>query len=145
MHLPLGQFAPEVKLGLVSASRNCFPRELSQDRMDKLRAACHGQGLVCFVPDGDCKVIETKEHARKAAQQIAAANCDAAILFLGNFFAGTRRRDICAQPVLPRDDYRGGRRIRRDAHDETWRRALRPAFCCYGREKTGRSSARIHS
>lgn len=85
MYLPFGQFSPDVKLGLVSASRNCFPRELSQERMDKLRAACQSQGISLFVPEGDCHVIESKEHARKAAQQIEAARCDGAVLFLGNF------------------------------------------------------------
>ncbi len=85
MYLPLGQYAPEVKLALVSASRNCFPRELSQERMDRLRNACRGQGVNCFVPEGECQVIETREHARKAAQQIGSARCDGAVLFLGNF------------------------------------------------------------
>jgi L-fucose isomerase-like protein len=85
MYLPLGTFSPDVKLGLVSASRNCFPRSLSAERMQHLRDACHSVGVELFVPEGECNVIETKEHARKAAHQLTAAGCDAAVLFLGNF------------------------------------------------------------
>ncbi len=82
MHLPLGTYSPDVRLGLVSASRNCFPRELSKRRTESLVAAC---GLELFLPEGDCRVIETKDHAAQAAEQLRAAGCDAAVLFLGNF------------------------------------------------------------
>ncbi len=85
MFLPLGTFAPEVRLGLVSASRNCFPRELSARRAQRLIAACAARGLDLVVPEGECWVIETKAHAEAAAQQLRQAGCDAAVLFLGNF------------------------------------------------------------
>jgi L-fucose isomerase-like protein len=85
MHLPLGAFSPDVRVGLVSASRNCFPRSLSEERMGRLRDAAQTVGVSCDVPDGDCQVIETKEHARKAAQQLEEAGCDGVVLYLGNF------------------------------------------------------------
>ena len=85
MHIPLGTFAPDVKLGLVSASRSCFPRELSEKRTLKLLDAAKAAGLDPFVPEGESRIIETKEHARDAAAQMHAAGCDAAVLFLGNF------------------------------------------------------------
>lgn len=85
MFLPLGTFAPEVKLGLVSASRNCFPRALSDQRARRLLAACEEAGLTLTVPQGECWVIETKAHAEEAARQLRQAGCDAAVLFLGNF------------------------------------------------------------
>ena len=37
MYLPLGTYSPDIKLGLVSASRNCFPRALSEERTRRLR------------------------------------------------------------------------------------------------------------
>ena len=40
MYLPLGTFSPDIKLGLVSASRNCFPRSLSEERTQRLLKAC---------------------------------------------------------------------------------------------------------
>jgi L-fucose isomerase-like protein len=85
MYLPLGTFSPGVKIALVSASRNCFPRELSESRTGKLLEQCQQQDMSLFVPEGDCSIIESKEHALEAVRQIQAANCDAAVLYLGNF------------------------------------------------------------
>jgi L-fucose isomerase-like protein len=85
MYLPLGTFSPDVKIGLVSASRNCFPRSLSEERTAKLLKQCGAMGLKLFVPKGDCQIIESKDHAHDAARQMVAAGCDAAVLFLGNF------------------------------------------------------------
>jgi len=85
MYLPLGTFSPSIKLGFVSASRNCFPRSLSEARAKKLIAACKEQGIDLVVPQGECAVIESRTHAGDAAAQLMAAGCDAAVLFLGNF------------------------------------------------------------
>jgi len=85
MYLPLGTFAPSVNIGLVSASRNCFPRALSDRRTKALVKACQSAGLNLFIPQGECAIIESKAHARDAAAQMKAAGCDAAVLFLGNF------------------------------------------------------------
>ncbi|MBM3863699.1 MAG: hypothetical protein FJ385_07120 [Verrucomicrobia bacterium] len=85
MYLPLGTHSPEVRLGFVSASRNCFPRTLAEERSKAMIAAAAGLGVPLVVPDGDCAVIETRAHAAEAAAQLHAAGCDAAVLFLGNF------------------------------------------------------------
>src|SRR5271156_5741317 len=70
MYLPLGTFSPEIKLGLVSASRNCFPRALSDERTTRLLTACQAAGINPIVPQGDCRIIETKDHAAEAARQL---------------------------------------------------------------------------
>src|ERR1700731_1939776 len=85
MYLPLGTYSPEIKLGLVSASRNCFPRALSDERTDRLLEACRVAGLHPIVPQGVCRIIETKDHAAEAARQFKQAGCDAVVYFLGNF------------------------------------------------------------
>jgi L-fucose isomerase-like protein len=85
MHLPLGQYSPDIKLGFVSASRNCFPRALAEERSVKLIAATRELGIGLTTPEGECAVIETRAHAAEAAAQLVAAGCDAAVLFLGNF------------------------------------------------------------
>jgi L-fucose isomerase-like protein len=85
MYLPLGTFSPDVNIALVSASRNCFPRELSEARTNKLLEECKKFDISLFVPEGDCRIIESKEHTLEAVNQIHAANCDATVLFLGNF------------------------------------------------------------
>lgn len=85
MYLPLGTYAPPIKLAVVSASRNCFPRELSDKRTKSLLDACDKAGLDVFVPKGESAIIETRDHARDAANQARTADCDAAVLYLGNF------------------------------------------------------------
>ncbi|HYY28639.1 MAG TPA: hypothetical protein VE860_11870 [Chthoniobacterales bacterium] len=85
MYLPLGTYSPDIKLGLVSASRNCFPRALSEERTNRLLEGCRAAGISLTVPEGDCRIIETKDHAVQAARQLKAAGCDAVVYFLGNF------------------------------------------------------------
>lgn len=85
MYLPLGKFSPNIKLGFVSASRNCFPRSLSEKRSKRLLAACKADRVDMFVPRGNCWIIESKDHAGDAAGQMNKAGCDAAVLYLGNF------------------------------------------------------------
>ena len=85
MYLPLGTFSPEIRLGLVSASRDCFPRALSETRTNALLDACKALDVSVVSPEGDCCIIETRAHAREAAKQLCDAGCDAAVLYLGNF------------------------------------------------------------
>src|SRR5260370_10498067 len=85
MYLPLGTYSPEIKLGLVSASRNCFPRSLSEERTVRLIESCNHAGINLFVPQGECRIIETKDHASEAATQFKQAGCDAVVYYLGNF------------------------------------------------------------
>lgn len=85
MYLPLGSFSPNIKLGMVSASRDCFPRELAEKRFRSLVKRGEEAGMDLFVPKGECCVIETKEQALQAADQLKEAGCDGAVLFLGNF------------------------------------------------------------
>jgi L-fucose isomerase-like protein len=85
MYLPLGTYSPDIKLALVSASRSCFPRSLSESRTKQLKAAVEALGIDVFIPEGECQIIENKDHARDAAQQAQAAGCDAVVLYLGNF------------------------------------------------------------
>ncbi|MDR1303939.1 MAG: hypothetical protein LBK76_01830 [Verrucomicrobiales bacterium] len=85
MYLPLGTYSPDLTLGLVSASRNCFPRALSAARTERLLQAAADAGLKLVVPRGDCAIIESKAHAAEAAAQLKAAEVDAVVLYLGNF------------------------------------------------------------
>ncbi len=85
MYLPLGTYSPEIKLGLVSASRNCFPRSLSEERTLRVLAGCRQAGIEPFVPEGPSQIIETKDHAAEAARQFKEAGCDAVVYYLGNF------------------------------------------------------------
>jgi L-fucose isomerase-like protein len=85
MFLPLGTYSPPVKLALISASRNCFPRSLSEERTNRILDLSRQAGIDLFVPQGACRIIETKDHALEAARQVKQAGCDAVVYFLGNF------------------------------------------------------------
>ncbi len=85
MYMQENQFSPDVKLGFVSASRNCFPRELSEKRMARIAENLKVANVNFVVPPPEASVIESKEDAVAAANFFKANDCDAAILYLGNF------------------------------------------------------------
>lgn len=85
MYLKNGKFSPDVKIGLVGASRNCFPRELSEKRTQAVLEELKKLNIDVTVPSGKCAIIETKDDAIEAAEELKKAGCDAAVLFLGNF------------------------------------------------------------
>ena len=70
---------PEVKMGIIAVSRDCFPIALSQARRAAI-AAAYGEGLY------ECKVtVENEKDALAAVADVKAAGCNALTVFLGNF------------------------------------------------------------
>lgn len=70
---------PEVKLGIIAVSRNCFPIELSTARREAIANIC-GTGLY------NCKItVENENDAVKAVEDVKAAGCNGLVVFLGNF------------------------------------------------------------
>jgi len=73
------QNIPEVKLGIVAVSRDCFPIALSEKRRANIVAA-YGKGLY------ECPVtVENEKDMLKAVEDVKAAGCNALVVFLGNF------------------------------------------------------------
>ena len=73
------QNIPEVKLGLVAVSRDCFPIALSESRRAAIVRA-YGEGLY------ECPVtVENEADMLRAVQDVTAAGCNALVVFLGNF------------------------------------------------------------
>ncbi len=73
---------PEVRLGVVGVSRDCFPIELTRKRLDALMKELKKNKT----PATACSVvIETEGHALAAADELLAAGCNAAVIYLGNF------------------------------------------------------------
>lgn len=101
MKLELGKFSPDVKIGLVSASRNCFPRSLSEKRTKAVLELAKKQNISLFIPDGACAIIESKQHAIDAAAQMKAAGCHGAVLYLGNFSPEIEDANFVKQLGLP--------------------------------------------
>jgi L-fucose isomerase-like protein len=70
---------PQVKLGLVAVSRDCFPIALSERRRAAIAKAYDGDLYECPV------TVENENDMLKAAADVKAAGCNALVIFLGNF------------------------------------------------------------
>lgn len=70
---------PEVKLGIVAVSRDCFPIELSEKRRSAIKAAYKGELYECPV------TVENELDMEKAVEDVTKAECNALVVFLGNF------------------------------------------------------------
>ncbi len=73
------QNLPEVKLGLISVSRDCFPISLSTARRNKI-AEIYGEGVY------NCPItVENEVDAQKAVADVLANGVNALVVYLGNF------------------------------------------------------------
>lgn len=73
---------PEVKLGIVAVSRDCFPITLSEKRRAALTAVCAKKGLNVYEAK---TTVENELDMLKAVEEVKAAGCNALTVFLGNF------------------------------------------------------------
>ncbi len=72
------QNIPQVKLGIIAVSRDCFPASLSARRRRAVKEA-YGDIYECDI------TVENERHAQAAAADIKAAGCNALVVLLGNF------------------------------------------------------------
>ena len=68
-----------VKLGLIAVSRDCFPIQLSEKRRAAIKAAYQGELYECPV------TVENEKDMEKALEDVNKAECNALVVFLGNF------------------------------------------------------------
>jgi len=73
---------PNVRLGIVAVSRDCFPISLSEQR----RAAVVAATTKLKLPITEIKTtVENEKHAMQALAELNAAGCNALVVYLGNF------------------------------------------------------------
>ena len=73
---------PEVKLGIIAVSRDCFIVSLSERRRAAIAAACAAGKTEIY----ECKTtVECELDVLKALDEVKAAGCNALVVFLGNF------------------------------------------------------------
>ncbi|RDY32146.1 L-fucose/L-arabinose isomerase family protein [Lachnotalea glycerini] len=72
---------PELKLGIVAVSRDCFPMSLSEGRRKAVVAEYSKKGTIYECP----VVIESEVDMQKALKDIENAKCNALVVYLGNF------------------------------------------------------------
>lgn len=70
---------PNVKIGIVAVSRDCFPIELSEKRRRAVVEAYDGDLYECPV------TVENEIDMKKAVDDVKNAGCNALVVFLGNF------------------------------------------------------------
>ena len=70
---------PEVKLGIIAVSRDCFPITLSEKRRAAIAGICKDALYECPV------TVENEKDMLRAVQDVKAAGVNALVVFLGNF------------------------------------------------------------
>ncbi len=73
---------PEVKLGIIAVSRDCFPIQLSERRRAAIVAACGQKELEIYEAK---TTVENENDMLKAVAEVQDAGCNALVVFLGNF------------------------------------------------------------
>jgi L-fucose isomerase-like protein len=73
---------PEVKVGIVAVSRDCFPVELSQARRKKVVAACKKKSIPLVEIEA---TVENEKDAMKALDELKKKGANSLVCYLGNF------------------------------------------------------------
>ncbi len=76
---------PEVKIGIVAVSRDCFPESLSVNRRKALVQAYQEKYDAKNIYECPICIVESEIHMVQALEDVKAAGCNALVVYLGNF------------------------------------------------------------
>ena len=76
---------PEVKIGIVAVSRDCFPESLSVNRRKALVDAYTKKYDAKDIYECPVCIVESEIHMVQALEDIKKAGCNALCVYLGNF------------------------------------------------------------
>ena len=76
---------PEVKIGIVAVSRDCFPESLSVNRRKALVEAYTKKYDAADIYECPICIVESEIHMVQALEDIKKAGCNALCVYLGNF------------------------------------------------------------
>lgn len=76
---------PEVKIGIVAVSRDCFPESLSVSRREALVQAYGEKYGKQDIYECPVCIVESEIHMVQALEDIKKAGCNALVVYLGNF------------------------------------------------------------
>ena len=85
------QNVPEVKLGIVAVSRDCFVISLSQKRRAAVAESCRRRNISVYEAQ---TTVENEADMQKAVDEVKGAGCNALVVFLGNFGPETPETQI---------------------------------------------------
>ncbi|MBQ3825902.1 MAG: fucose isomerase, partial [Spirochaetaceae bacterium] len=90
---------PNVKLGIIAVSRDCFVISLSEKRRAAIVSAFKGKGELYEAKT----TVENEKDMLKAVDEVKKAGCNALVVFLGNFGPETPETQIAQKfegPVM---------------------------------------------
>jgi len=73
---------PEVKLGIVAVSRDCFPISLSERRREAVSQACSKKGIDVYQAK---TIVENEKDVLKALDELKNNSINSLVVYLGNF------------------------------------------------------------
>ena len=76
---------PELKIGVVAVSRDCFPESLSVSRRKALIEAYKNKYGDKEIYECPICIVESEIHMVQALEDIKNAGCNALVVYLGNF------------------------------------------------------------
>lgn len=76
---------PEVKIGIVAVSRDCFPESLSVERRKALVKAYTDKYDAADIYECPVCIVESEIHMVQALEDVKKAGCNAIVVYLGNF------------------------------------------------------------
>ena len=82
------QNMPEVKMGIVAVSRDCFPMTLSENRRKAVVAAYKGEIYECPT------VVESEVDMQKALKELREAGCNALVVYPWKLRTGDSRDSV---------------------------------------------------
>ena len=75
---------PEVKIGVVAVSRDCFPESLSVSRREALMKAYKEKYGEKHIYECPICIVESEIHMVQALEDIKKAGCNALVVYLGD-------------------------------------------------------------
>ncbi|HIU75547.1 MAG TPA: L-fucose/L-arabinose isomerase family protein [Candidatus Pelethocola excrementipullorum] len=76
---------PKVKIGIVAVSRDCFPESLSVNRRKALVEAYKAKYDAADIYECPICIVESEIHMVQALEDVKANECNALVVYLGNF------------------------------------------------------------
>lgn len=76
---------PQIKIGIVAVSRDCFPEDLSVNRRKALVKAYTDKYDAKDIYECPVCIVESEIHMVQALEDVKAAGCNALVVYLGNF------------------------------------------------------------
>ena len=94
---------PDIKIGIVAVSRNCFPEELSVNRRNALVKKYEEKYGADDIYECPICIVESELHMTRALKNIEKEGCNALCVYLGNFgpeISETMLADCYNGPVM---------------------------------------------